>query len=50
MSNTLRRVVPIAMLCVAVVLAGCVVVPERRVHGPAVYTPGHVHAGWGWRH
>jgi hypothetical protein len=41
MSHTLRRIV--AVLCLATLLGGCVIVPERHGYwGP--------HHGWGWRH
>ena len=51
MSHLLRRVVPVAALCFATLLGGCVVVPERRAHVPSVYVPGPVVVGgWGWRH
>ena len=46
MSHTIRRFIPIAALCLATLVAGCVVVPERRAYGPAVYVPGPV--VWGW--
>jgi hypothetical protein len=42
MSRTLRRFMPIAALCLATLLGGCVVVPEH----PGYWGP---HWGWGWR-
>jgi hypothetical protein len=36
MSRTLRRFMPVAALCLATLLGGCVVVPERH----AYYAPG----------
>jgi len=44
MSRTLRRFMPVAALCLATLLGGCVVVPERH----AYYAPGPVVVGWGW--
>ena len=48
MSRTLRRFMPIAALCLATLVGGCVVVPE----GPGYYGHGYGHGyyghGWGW--
>ncbi len=45
MSNTFRRLIPVLALCLATVLGGCVIVPERH----AYYVPGPVVVGgWGW--
>ncbi len=52
MSQFSRRAVPAIALCMAVLLGGCVVVPERRGYygRPAVYAPGPVFAGGWYRH
>src|ERR1700677_4282731 len=46
MSRGIRRFMPIAALCLATLLGGCVIVPERH----AYYAPGPVvwGGGWGW--
>jgi hypothetical protein len=38
MSRKLRRFMPIAALCLATLVGGCVVVPEHHGYWP----------GWGW--
>jgi hypothetical protein len=45
MSRTIRHFMPIAALCLATLLGGCVIFPERGYDG------GHPHwgGGWGWR-
>jgi hypothetical protein len=40
MSRTLRRLMPVAALCLATLLGGCVVVPEH----PGYWGPHW----WGW--
>ena len=52
MSQFSRRAVPVIALCMAALLGGCVVVPERRGHyrGSDVYVPGPVFAGGWYRH
>jgi hypothetical protein len=44
MSRGIRRFMPILALCLATLLGGCIIVPER--HG--YYAPGPVFWG-GWR-
>jgi hypothetical protein len=45
MSRTFHRFIPVAALCLATLLGGCVIVPERHAYhapGPVVW------GGWGW--
>lgn len=50
MSRTLRRFMPIAALCLATLLGGCVVVPWGGGYGRGGWGHGG-HEGWheGWR-
>lgn len=45
MSHTLRRILPIAALCVATLLGGCVVYPAPGYYGHAYHDHGY-RGGW----
>jgi hypothetical protein len=44
MSRGIRRLLPVAALCLATLLGGCVIFPEHYGHG---HHWGE--GGWGWR-